>query len=194
LEGSPEPFITEILGFEGYLTPRYPAAESAWKDPVLFRYQPEDIATIKYTNFDNPQEGFELVNQGKYEVIVKDSKGTPLPRVDKITAQKYLGNFSRLAYEDEANGLKPAKVDSIIKTQPFGNMLIADKKGKTINLLFYRIKDNSGNLDEQGNVILYNGDRFHARLANEKKLYVFQYYVWDKALLIGQGPSFFLPK
>ncbi len=194
LEGSPEPFVTEILGFEGYLTPRYPADEAVWKDPALFRYMPEDIATVKYTNNDNPEQSFEVINNGKYEVTIKDYKGAALPSVDKITAQKYLGNFAHLVYEDEASRLKPAKVDSIINSKPFGNMVITDRKGKIFNLLFYRVEDNSGDLAADGKPYPYNADRFHARLANEKKLYVFQYFVWDKVTLIGQGATFFMPK
>lgn len=193
-EGSPEPFVTEILGFEGYLTPRYPADEVIYKDPALFRYMPEDIATVKYINNDNPEQSFEVINNGKYEVAIKDYKGQMLPAVDKITAQKYLGNFAQLVFEDEASRLKPAKVDSIIRSKPFGNMVITDKKGKSFNLLFYRIADISGDLAADGKPYPYDADRFHARLANEKKLYVFQYFVWDKATLTGQGPAFFMPK
>lgn len=192
-EGSPEPFITEILGFEGYLTPRYPADAELWKDPVLFRYKPEDIASVKYNNYDTPAESFELINKDKFDVIVKDANGQPLPVVDKITAQKYLGNFAQLVYEDEATRLSPQVADSVLKSPPFGNLIITDRKGKVTNLVFHRVKDNSGDLAADGKPYPYNPDRFHAHLSHEKNLYVFQYFVWDKATLTGQGATFFLP-
>lgn len=193
-EGSPEPFITEILGFEGYLTPRYPVVERTWKDPALFRYTPQEVASVKFTNYENTNQSFELINNANFDVTIKDAGGKPIPNVDNITAQKYLGNFSRLIYEDESIGLKPAKVDSILNAKPFGNFIITNRKGATINLLFYHIKSTDDAIGDDGKPILYNPDRFHARLANEKKLYVFQFYVWDRAMLNGQGAAFFAPK
>jgi hypothetical protein len=182
-EGSPEPFITEIPGFDGYLTPRYPAIESLWRDPALFRYKPDEIKTIRMEYAEFPAESFELVNKGNTVVEIKDLTGKALPNVDRIMAQKYLGTYNNLVFEDEARNLKPAKVDSILSQIPFARMSIVDNKGKTVRLSFFHIKNTRDENDENGKKILYNPDRFHARLNDERKLYVFQYYVWDRALV-----------
>lgn len=182
-EGSPEPFITEIPGFDGYLTPRYPTIEAAWRDPALFRYKPDDIKTIRMEYAEFPAESFELVNKGNTVVEIKDLSGKALPNVDRIMAQRYLGTYVNLVFEDEARNLKPAKVDSILSQIPFARMSIVDNKGKAVKLSFFHIKNTRDEKDENGKQILYNPDRFHARLNDERKLYVFQYYVWDRALV-----------
>lgn len=182
-EGSPEPFITEIPGFTGYLTPRYPTTETSWKDPAIFRYKPEEIARIRVSYTDFPQESFQLENKGQANVIITNVAGEALVNVDKIGAQRYLGTYSTLVFEDEARNLKTEKVDSILAQRPFASMDIVDVKGKATKLTFFHIKNTRDELDEKGNPILYNPDRFHARVNDEKKLYVFQYYVWDRALV-----------
>ena len=182
-EGSPEPFITEIPGFDGYLTPRYPTIEAAWRDPALFRYKPDDIAKIKLEYAEYPAESFEVVNKGNTNVEIKDLSGKVMPNVDRIMAQKYLGTYGNLVFEDEARNLKPAKVDSILSQVPFARLSIVETGGKVVRLSFFHIKNSREEDDENGKPILYNPDRFHARLNDERKLYVFQYYVWDRALV-----------
>ena len=182
-EGSPEPFITEIPGFDGYLTPRYPAIETMWRDPALFRYKPDEISKIRLEYAELPKESFELVNKGNTNVEIKDLAGNVMPNVDRIMAQKYLGTYGNLVFEDEARGLKPGKVDSILAQVPFARMSIVDNKGKVVKLSFFHIKNSREEDDEFGKRILYNPDRVHARLNDERKLYVFQYYVWDRALV-----------
>lgn len=190
-EGSPEPFIAEIPGFNGYLSPRYPSNPTVWKDPVLFRYKPDEIAKIKINYVEFPSESFELVNTGNQNVTIRNAYGQTLPAVDRIMAQKYLGGYNTLVYEDEARGLSKEKVDSILSKPPFINMQVVDNKNKTINLSFYHIKNASEEYGEDGKLLPYNPDRLHVRVNNENKLYIVQYYVWDRALV---PFTFFAPK
>lgn len=116
-------------------------------------------------------------------VVIKNAKGQVMPPIERITGQKYLGAYNTLVYEDEARGLTNEKVDSILANKPFTTMRIVSRKGVTTNLSFYRIKNGRVENDENGNPLLYNPDRIHCRVNNERKLYVMQYYVWDRALV-----------
>src|SRR5205085_5470323 len=53
LENSDTPFITEIPGFNGYLTPRFSTDYDAWKQPRLFKLDPAQLKnlSISYSNF-----------------------------------------------------------------------------------------------------------------------------------------------
>ncbi|UPT67116.1 MAG: hypothetical protein M0D57_22385 [Sphingobacteriales bacterium JAD_PAG50586_3] len=153
-----------------------------WRDPALFRYKPDEIKSIRIEYAEFPAESFQLENKGNTVVEIKDLAGKPLPNVDRIMAQKYLGTYGNLVFEDEAR-LRPEKVDSVLSQIPFARMMLVDSKGKMLRMSFFHIKNTRDEKDENGKQILYNPDRFHARLNDERKLYVFQYYVWDRALV-----------
>ena len=52
LEHSTVPFVTEVPGFNGYLTPRFSPVERDWTIPEMFNLKPEEIksVTLEYPN------------------------------------------------------------------------------------------------------------------------------------------------
>lgn len=183
LEGSPIPFITEIKGFFGYLTPRYSPKEIDWRDIIFFRLKPDAIAKVEIQYPPKPEEGFVIDNTAKQPTVSRLINEDMVPNPDMVKLQKYLGGFTVTPYESVAFNLKPEKVDSILKTSPFAIFNLKEKAGKTHTMKCFYIKRHMEELDENGKPLPVNTDKFHIQYNNSKELFVAQFYVWDRVLV-----------
>lgn len=60
LEGSSEPFIVSIPGFDGILTPQFHTNLIKWRSPVIFRIKPEDIMSVKMEFPTSKDEDYQV--------------------------------------------------------------------------------------------------------------------------------------
>jgi hypothetical protein len=134
------PFVTHILGWEGYLTSRFdPSSESEWRDLGIFRTNnpTQIIEKITLQSLLPSPKTLEInrTADNQFQAIVNDK----LTNTPTETIEKYLQNYTFLNVETYQ---KPtAQTDSIAKTKPeyLLNIQTTDKKKLSI-VFFNKIK------------------------------------------------------
>lgn len=170
LENSNSPFITQIPGFNGYLTPRFSPTEKDWREPLLFSLPESEIKSIRieYANF--PENSFLLSsNNGRYHVSSVD-QSNQISHVDSIGCDNYLYQYKNVYYEDQSS-MEQKKIDSIIALPSPIKIELLTIKGQKTELNIYPVPVNSASLamhDSTGNVSKFDVDRVYGYLLPEK--------------------------
>jgi hypothetical protein len=101
---------------------------------------------------------------------------------DENAIKAYLLEIKSISFEDVANVMKPKLKDSTLSLPALHIIKVKDTKNQWITLTTYPRKGQEGKLDQNGNQLEYDLDRFYAKMNNEKDLLLVQYYVFDKIL------------
>jgi hypothetical protein len=189
MEGSNEPYATEIPGFEGTLRVRYITDEEKIRDKSIFR---EQLGNIKKVEVDYPlqKNNSFIINKigSEYKVspfypITPQNTGVPKQKI----IESFLIGFESLASEGFENKFKSQ--DSLYHSVPFANIKVTNNQDVVTNVTFYTIFSKNGyndNLkDQNGSNIV---ERYFARV-NDKDLHLVQDVVFRK--IFWGYPSFF---
>jgi len=185
IDKSSMPFVTEIPGFNGYLTPRYSANTEAWRQPILFQTPPTEMKalTVSYSNY--PDKSFTIrSDNGKYKVESPVDKKV-IANIDSVAVDNYLSFYSNVFYEARAKEITVTKRDSILLNRSSINISLTDIKGVTKELEIYPMPISSSSLvqeDSVGNPLKYDVDRMYGYLKPENEFFIIQHYTFDKLL------------
>ncbi len=192
MKPSEKAFITYIPGFEGYLTTRYFVEERGWRDRTVFQYNPNDIKSVKLELPSNPEYDYELTVKGNnnYQIkILKDNQ--LLNNWDTLAVKQYLSYFQQLNFESFEVDLKPAQIDSVLKSQPINILTVTDNAGKANKIKFYARSNMKNILDKEGKPLPFDPIRMDALLDNGKDFVMLQFYIFGKVM---PQPNYFLQK
>lgn len=181
IENSETPVITEIPGFNGYLTPRYTVDLEAWKNTLLFNYNPADISklSVQYAAF--PQNSFSIINQ-KNGILVSTAVMPSMP-ADTIAVENYLGLYKNVYYEASAMHFSQKTRDSILSNPPSIIISITDRKDSTLTLAIFPMANSEASIartDSLGAPLQYDPDRLFGYIENSRELVIIQHYIFDK--------------
>ncbi len=185
IENSNTPFVTEVPGFSGYLTPRYSVDIDAWKLTRLFHIKPQEIKTlsVNYSNF--PDKSFTIrLTDGKYS-IESPLKNIFISKVDSIAIENYFSFYKNVYYESRAKDLNSFKKDSILQYPPSITISLTDKTGLIEEVYIYPMAVSPSSLskqDEKGNLLKYDVDRIYGYRKQDKEFVIIQHYTFDKYL------------
>lgn len=183
MEDSRVPYITEIPGFNGYLTPRYCVSPTDWKEPIIFSYTPAEIQkiSVSYTAF--PQRSFELIrNKNSFQISGK-SGASSVQQVDSVAIDNYLDLFKSLSYESLETTLSPAQHDSLKQTNTLCSVSVTDIKNQQRSIDIYPMPVNEKSLtlqDSLGKPLKYDVDRMIGYFQNTGEWVVIQHYTFDR--------------
>lgn len=183
LENSTVPFIMEIPGFNGYLTPRYTVELADWKDPVIFSYSPEEIQQIEITYSAFPERNLSLRREGKTFAVSGTSSTNSISVVDTIGVDNYLSLFKALYYESREGQLTALQHDSLRQTQALCSVSVTDIRGaiRTVTIFPMPISEKSlTQQDSLGNLLKYDVDRMIGFIPKEGEWVVIQHYTFDR--------------
>jgi hypothetical protein len=99
-DGYKIPYVVQIMGFRGYLTPRYFTSETEWRSRVLFTYKPEDIKKVEITYPEVIDNSFVLDNSERPTVTGSVQMSIP---VNEARVKSYLTLFGQGAAEGYEN-------------------------------------------------------------------------------------------
>lgn len=191
LKNSSQPFIMHIKGFRGYLTPRYFVNESQWRDKTLFRYNFNEIVSIKVELPLENNESFKVTNLGnnhyKLESLTKQSD---IIEFDTIKVKQYLASFKKINFDSFVKYIDEEKKDSVLASIPHYIITIKQFNGDQKSIkTFYR--PNDGILDGEGTMLEYDPDHEYAIVNGEDEMILIQYFVFDPLF---KKISYFQPK
>ena len=180
LEGSASPFVAHIPGFSGYLTSRFFIDDELWRNPGIFRYNPEDISKITVENGNFPDQSFRIARNATGSFTVEPLRGSwQGVNIDTLSVKYYTGLYKNISWEFLAGKFDPARRDSISLTPYLYKIEVEDVNGQ-VNTVTTWLKPADGKLDIDGNDLVIDDERMFARLNKQEHFIIVQYHVFNQ--------------
>lgn len=186
LQGSKDPYITHIPGFEGFLTSRYPIAEREWRDKVIFDLKPSEIQSVDVEYPDQINDCFTITRKAKEgDFDISAAETAPSGALNYPAVKSYFGLFE-FKYCEGFESFSKSKTDSILKSRPYCVVTVTDKKGNTTRMAVYKrpmAEKDHGLYDKDGKRLTHDASRYFAVKNNEPHILVIQQEVFGPVLI-----------
>jgi len=161
------PFITHIPGFYGYLTTRFFTEPEQWRDAIVFKYLPEEIASITVNYFETPDQSFIIHKNGdNFTLTGLDSNENKL-NINEGLVKKYVEIYEKVYYEMIDIESTKEKIDSVINSPPYFSIEVKTISGSGDKIVAYHMPNFRKVLDTNGEEFPYDVDRMYAYLNDE---------------------------
>lgn len=193
MEGSERPYVVNIPGFEGYLTPRYTPALRYWRDRLVFGIAPDQITSISIHNTQEPLNSFTLTQEnGKLQVKLDPSIHLETP-LNQSRASSYLTLFSKVYSEGFLEDIP--HLDSSVAAMPqLGSVDVQGRNGYHESALLYYFPLNeraaATNPNPESMDDRYSTDRFFAIINGGADTVTVPYSNFEK--IFRRGYEFFM--
>jgi len=135
VEGFDSPYIVEVPGHDGYITPIFSTNQADWRETVLFSHIAANIRGVAL-QFEGADSSY---------VLIKDAAGWRVegaPQADTFNIQKYVGQFKGKVYAlATAEDKFPGIYDSLKTAKPYAVLQIDDTKTGKAAYVFHKLKD-----------------------------------------------------
>ncbi len=182
MEGADVPFVVHLLGFRGYVAPRYSTQEKDWRDHTVFRKSLSEIQEVIMEIPTEPLNSFKIIKENRDLKLIKLQTNEVLPQYDTLRLLNFLTAFADIRYEALLNDMKPQRKDSIINSTPKNILTVVDTKGDSTSIITYFKPNDNRAVDMAGNLYVHDLDRLYALINDERDFVLIQYYVFDKVL------------
>ncbi len=194
IEGAKRPYVVQVPGFEGYLTPRYSVDIKDWRDRTVFDVPKENLKSVTVNYASEPLNSFTLTQEGDGNFSVQTSPELMKNPFNKRRAEVYAGFFEKTYSEGYLNGA--LHLDSIIAYAPKRCSIdIETKQGEKhhVDIYWMPVGKRSKNLDVHDPDVPdnYDADRYYAVTNNYKDTLVIQRYTFNK--FFRKGYEFYSP-
>ena len=189
MEGAEMPFVIQLLGFRGYVAPRYSTLEKEWRDHTVFKTKLYDIREVVMEIPAEPENSYRVLNEEDRISLVSLTNGQTMP-YDTLRMLNFLTAFTDIRFETILDDIEAVKKDSIINSQPKNILTLIDKDGSETSIKTFYKPNSNQTFDTEGNFYTYDVDRLYALVNEERDFVLIQYYVFDKVL---RPLSYFMP-
>ncbi len=191
-ENSSAPFIMFMPGFNGNVGVRYFTDLRDWRARFVFRYYPDDIASVKVEYIEELDNSFEVFNNGNNSFEVKDLKKNALILDgDVMKMKRYLSYYQNIQYEILKNDAADSLKDAVFKNMAFAKITVTNKKNEQNAITLYHMPHKIEGLEIAGKPIKYDPDHMYTFINDGKDFVSVQYFVFGKLL---QTPGYFMSK
>lgn len=185
IKGTKDPCVIHIPNFRGYLSSRFTAVENDWKMHTIFKYKPQEIASIKVEIPDYPQEGFELYAEENTFHIKRLADGELLKDFDTLKVTAFISSFFELNFENIATNIPQIHKDTIFSKNPSFIFTVKDKAGKEKKLKTF-IKMNEGTWvsenDKTNFYEIFDINRMYGLMDGSSDTLILQYFAFDNII------------
>ncbi|MCX6281835.1 MAG: DUF4340 domain-containing protein [Bacteroidetes bacterium] len=183
MENSEEPYVIYLPGLRGFVTPRYSTIERYWRDLSVFRYNIEDISSVKLEVPETPEYSFEVrLDRGRLKSFLSLSDNKPMPDLDTLKVLNFLSGFRNVNFEAFLNDMDKHTKDSVLASKPFIIITLSDTLNKTKIVKTYHKPNLFGQKDFTGRILPYDPDRLYALVNGGKDFVLIQYFSFNKIL------------
>lgn len=180
-ENASTPFVTYIMGFQGYLTPRFEPLIDNWRDLKIFHFPKNRIKSVEMSYPTNPENSFKIEIKDK-RYVVKQYGEIIQTKDEQI--KKYLLNFKSIAAERLVpnEGLGKDILDRLSGSSPYFKLTVTDLSDKQNTVIGYKRSAKIGETNAMGLPLQFDPDRLYGICYGGKELTILQYYVFDPLL------------
>lgn len=189
IEGSSTPFVTHIPGFVGYLTPRFVPNPARWKNKLVFNFVAPVIQSVSVSYPQHTTASFQIENSET--PVVRNATGDVI-QADKNFALYFLSSFTNLYLESYIDEWTQHEQDSLFNTTPFCILTLKTKTNITRTLTVYNKpvdKHSKQQLDEKGNPLPFDHEKYIARIDKDNLLAYIQDYNFGRLFKTAQDFS-----
>ncbi len=193
MEGGKDPFIVNLPGFRGFISPYYSPFESEWKSHSIIKLKISRIAKVEIIDYEHPEQSFSIVRNGirTFDILTKEN--IKLPVYDTAKLFDHLSEYRDLNFEFYAVDLTKGSKDSILSMK-FKDIVITDNDNKQTKISMYYMKnelDTANYIYNEDFIDIFNRDKFYAVINDKKEeLVICQYFVFDRII---QPLAYYLP-
>lgn len=174
------PVMMKIKGTQGIIEPRFFADKRKWMCTNIFSVTLDKIASVEVKNLEEPSLSFKVTKQGtKMDVFQQDRK---LKNVDTAMIFRYLQTYKKVHYDLANFELSDKQIDSMKNSTPFIVLTLKETTGKSTKLRMFRIKSDDYQVNEFGDVVDVDMNKFWCELPNGEMVKC-QYFVFNKLIL-----------
>jgi len=184
MEGAHTPYVVQVPGFSGYLTPRYTTKIKDWRDRTVFNIPAEEIKSISLQYAEKPINSFVLSRENGTVTVRGDSNYTKnYGELNMRKANIYVKYFTNINCEGYLNGL--SDMDTTLKTAPKHSSLTVEGlhgQYQHADIYWMPVYRRSKNLVVSNPDIPddYDADRLYAVINNYKDTVMIQHSVFKK--------------
>lgn len=182
MEGAEMPFVVQLLGFRGFVGPRYSTIEKDWRDHTVFKTKLSEVKTIIMEMPGDPENAYKITNNNRELSLIKLETNQSVAAYDTLKMLNFLTSFNDLRYEALLDDIKPHRKDSIMSTTPKNILTVIDTKGDTTKMIAWFKPNDNQQVDMEGQLYVHDLDRMYALVNNGRDFVLIQYFVFDKAL------------
>ena len=190
-EGDKYPFIVNIPGFRGCLSPRFVVDPYAWRSHSIVSLPVQHIAKVELQIPSKPEESFTIERVGEGFVFNLLNPPQRVEGFDTARVAQLLSSFVNLNFDEYAKAVPKVELDTTFSGDPRTILSVTDINGNTRTLKTYIKYSNPDDLRSMPDTTMYQVfdiNRLYAILDNKDTVLI-QYYIFDNIL---QPASFFL--
>lgn len=192
MEGATKPYVVQVPGQQGYLTPRYSTNLADWRERIVFNLEPAEIKEVRVTYAEEPLNSFTVKNVNNRPIVTTDPALMKDKEQNSRRATAFLKFFGDINSEGYINGV-PGLDSTIRSTQLRCTIEVTAASGlqQRVDIYWKPINRRSKNLTTSDPDIpdQYDADRFYAVLHNTKDTALVQRGTFDK--ILRKGYEFF---
>ncbi|MCD4695771.1 MAG: DUF4340 domain-containing protein [Bacteroidales bacterium] len=189
-EGADTPFVVHLLGFRGFVAPRYSTQEKDWRDHSIFKTRLYDVRSVVMEMPGDPENSFR-VESSENNITLFRLQDNQMMAYDTLRLLNFLTSFADIRFEALLDMVEKKRRDSIIHSTPKNILTLIDVKGDTTSIkTFFKPNDDRA-FDMEGNIYTSDVDRMYALVNEERDFVLIQYYLFDKVL---RPLSYFIPE
>ncbi len=177
---SGKPVIMKIKGENGIIEPRFFADKRKWACTNIFALGIDQISKVDLKVYDDPTMSFSVTKKGSRVDVYQ--QGIKLPNVDTAMVYRYLQKYKKIHFDIANFELSDKQVDSLKKSMPFAKLTVSETNGKKTTLRMFRIKSPNQSVNEFGEIVDVDMDRFWCELPSGDVVKC-QYFVFNPLIL-----------
>jgi hypothetical protein len=177
---SDHPVMMKIKGLNGIIDPRFFADKRKWMCTRIFSVPRERIEKVEVTYYDEPLLSFSVTQKGK-DLEVRQ-QGKRLKNVDPAMIYRYLNAYKKVHFELANFELNEKQLDSLKRSMPFATLKLTEIGGKKTKLRLFRIKSNDMQVNDFGDVVQMDVNKFWCELPSGQVVKC-QYYVFNPLIM-----------
>lgn len=174
-------YVTNIPGFNGYLTERYSPKIADWQDHTIFSLIISDIKSVTVDYPKNPSESYTIINNENRTFTIKlpQENNKEVENYDTLRVLQMLSAFGSINYEILLDNMKPATVDSLMRSIPNKITTVITTSGEKKRLRMYHRPNFDNMLDVDGKPFPYDMDRMYGIINDDPIPVTLQFFVID---------------
>ncbi|HNS18322.1 MAG TPA: DUF4340 domain-containing protein, partial [Bacteroidales bacterium] len=181
MEGSKTPFIVYMPGFRGFVQSRYRTIENDWRDHSIFAVPLKDIASVTVEFPAKPINSFRVVREGDLSLrLYGEHSREEIRSFDTIRALDFLTSFMNIRFEALVNDMNPQRKDTVFSVPPLHILTVTLNDGSQQVVKTYRKPGMPGEIDLEGNPVIFDRDRLYAVFNEGNDTALIQFFVFDR--------------
>lgn len=178
MQDSETPYICYVPGHRGYISTFYTPMADEWRSRQVFRYQLDEIASVKTEFYRVPQLSWEIINLDNKSFKLKSlSTNKFIEPFDTGAVKMILKEFKALGFESFVD-INSTRLDSVKAKYPLYKITVNDRSGKKRTLDLYEIPMQPGVYTMDGKEAKVDVDRMYG-IVDGTTTTICQYYTYD---------------